>query len=131
MAWRWLMEPVVLAIHDEQIAEHGGDLGIRDHAVLDSALSRPRNQVAYGNPTVFDLAAGYAFGIVQNHPFIDGNKRTGFVAAYVFFALNGWELTVEEPEAATIFLALASGQIGEQELSEWMRVNSTKAVETE
>ena len=79
--WRWLVEGVVIAVHAEQIAEHGGSNGLRDGGLLSSALARPQNIAGYGTPTVFDLAAAYAFGIVQNHPFIDGNKRTGFLAA--------------------------------------------------
>ena len=90
MTWRWLREDVVIAMHGEQIAEHGGSPGIRDAGLLSTALARPQNQVAYGKPSVFNLAAAYAFGVIQNHPFVDGNKRAGFLAAYVFLDLNGW-----------------------------------------
>ena len=84
MTWHWLIEGVVIAVHGELIAEHGGSPGIRDAGLLASALARPQNRAAYGEPSVFDLAAAYAFGIIGNHPFVDGNKRTGFPAAYVF-----------------------------------------------
>jgi len=115
---------VVLALHDEQLAEHGGSPGVRDAGLLSSALARPQNQVAYGDPSVFDLAAAYAFGIIRNHPFVDGNKRTGFLAAYVFLDLNGWELMAHEDEAVAAVLALAAGEIQEAGFSEWLKTNS-------
>ena len=124
MTWRRLIEGVVLAMHDEQIAEHGGSLGVRDAGLLASALARPQNQAAYGDPSVFDLAAAYAFGIIRNHPFVDGNKRTGFLAAYVFLSLNGWELTASEIEAVVTVLALATGDIGEADFAAWLRDRS-------
>ena len=125
MMWRWLLERVVTAVHDEQIAEHGGIPGIRDANLLLSALARPQHQAAYGEPSVFDLAAAYAFGIICNHPFIDGNKRTGFLSAYIFLELNGWELTAPEPEAVTASLALARGEIDAAGFSQWLKSNST------
>jgi death-on-curing protein len=121
MNWRWLREDVVVAIHGEQIAEHGGSPGIRDVGLLSSALARPQHRAAYGEPTVFDLAAAYAFGIVSNHPFVDGNKRTGLLAAYVFLDLNGWELTALETEAVTAVLALAANEIDEVGFSNWIK----------
>lgn len=124
MTWRWLLNGVVLALHDEQLAEHGGSPGVRDAGLLSSALARPQNQVAYGDPSVFDLAAAYAFGIIRNHPFVDGNKRTGFLAAYVFLDLNGWELMAHEDEAVAAVLALAAGEIQEAGFSEWLKTNS-------
>ena len=124
MTWRWLLNGVVLALHDEQLAEHGGSLGVRDAGLLSSALARPQNQAAYGNPSVFDLAAAYAFGIMRNHPFVDGNKRTGFLAAYVFLDLNGWELMAHEDEAVAVVLALAASEIQEVGFSEWLKANS-------
>lgn len=123
MTWRWLLNGVVLALHDEQLAEHGGSLGVRDADLLSSALARPQNQVAYGNPSVFDLAAAYAFGIIRNHPFVDGNKRTGFLAAYVFLDLNGIEFTAPEDEAVVAVMALAAGEMQEAGFSEWLKTN--------
>lgn len=124
MDWRWLTEKVIVAIHDEQIAEHGGGRGVRNHGLLLSALARPQHLLQYGAPDVFDLAAAYAFGIVNNHPFIDGNKRTGFLAAYVFLDINGWELTAPEPEVVAAVLALAIGEIDEKGFSTWLKDRS-------
>ena len=124
MTWRWLREDVVIAMHGEQIAEHGGSPGIRDAGLLSSALARPQNQVAYGKPSVFNLAAAYAFGVIQNHPFVDGNKRAGFLAAYVFLDLNGWELVASEAEAVSAVLALATGEMDEAGFSDWLKDNS-------
>ena len=124
MSWRWLKEGVVLAVHGEQIAEHGGCQGIRDAGLLSSALARPQQQATYGEPSVFDLAAAYAFGIIRNHPFADGNKRTGFLAAYAFLALNGWELTASEGEAVAVVLTLARSEMEEIEFSEWLKARS-------
>lgn len=127
MGWRWLLEGVVGAMHNESISEHGGMPGIRDAGLLSSALARPQNQAAYGEPSVFDLVAAYAFGIVRNHPFVDGNKRTGFLAAYVFLDLNGWELNATEADAVAAVLALANGEINEAGFSEWVKSNSVAA----
>jgi len=121
MDWQWLTEKVIIAIHDEQIAEHGGGRGVRDHGLLLSALARPQQLLQYAAPDVFDLAAAYAFGIVNNHPFIDGNKRTGFLAAYVFLDINGRELTAPEPEVVAAVLALAIGEIDEKGFSMWLK----------
>ena len=124
MIWRWLLSEVVVALHCEQIAVHGGSLGVRDAGLLSSALARPQNQVAYGDPSVFDLAAAYAYGIIRNHPFVDGNKRTGFLAAYVFLDMNGWELMAPEDEAVTSVLALVTGEMTETDFSCWLKTNS-------
>ena len=124
MTWRWLREDVVIAMHGEQIAEHGGSPGIRDAGLLSSALARPQNQVAYGKPSVFNLAAAYAFGVIQNHPFVDGNKRAGFLAAYVFLDLNGWELVASEAEAVSAVMALVTGEMDESGFSDWLKDNS-------
>jgi death-on-curing protein len=131
MALRWLIEEVVLAMHDEQIAEHGGSLGVRDAGLLSSALERPQNQAAYSDndPSVFELVAVYAFGIIRNHPFVDGNKRTGFLAAYVFLDLNGWELVASEAEAVAAVLALAKGELDEAGFADWLKANSVIRVE--
>lgn len=121
MNWRWLKETVVLALHDEQLAEHGGSEGIRDEGLLASALARPQNFLNYGEPSVFDLAAAYAYGIIRNHPFVDGNKRTGFLAAYVFLALNGWQLIASEADAVAAVFALAQREMEEAEFSKWLQ----------
>jgi death on curing protein len=126
MTWRWLLDGVVIAIHDEQIAEHGGSPGIRDVGLLSSALARPHNQANYGEPSIFDLAAAYAYGIIRNHPFIDGNKRTGFLAAYVFLNINGWELMLSEAEAINAVLALAAGEMDEPYFSNCLKNKSVK-----
>ena len=125
-SWHWLEEGVVIAVHGEQIAEHGGSNGLRDRGLLSSALARPQNLAGYGTPTVFDLAAAYAYGIVQNHPFIDGNKRTGFLAAYVFLTLNGWKLIASEASAVEAVLALASGGMSEAEFAVWLKAQSIR-----
>jgi death-on-curing protein len=117
----WVAYKTVLIYHDIQIEEHGGAHGIRDDGALRSALARPENLAAYGEPDLFDLAPAYARGIVQNHPFLDGNKRTGFVVAVAFLDLNGQALEVDEAEAAVIFLRLAAGDLSEPELAGWFR----------
>jgi death-on-curing protein len=108
----------------EQITEHGGRPGIRDAGLLSSALARPPNQAAYGKPSVFNLAAAHAFGVIQNHPFVDGNKRAGFLAAYVFLDLNSWELVASEAEAVSAVMALATGQMDQAGFSDWLKDNS-------
>ncbi|MBI1867359.1 MAG: type II toxin-antitoxin system death-on-curing family toxin [Methylocystis sp.] len=127
MSWQWLDPRVVIAIHAEQTAEHGGSAGVRDDALLSSALARARNRAAHSDASVFDLAAAYAFGIIKNHPFVDGNKRAGFLAAYVFLDLHGWELAAAEADAAQAALALAAGDIGELEFAEWLKSNSVRS----
>jgi death-on-curing protein len=119
----WLLRSLIDAAHDAQIAEHGGVDGLRDEGALDSALARPVNLNAYGETDVFRLAAAYAFGIVRNHPFVDGNKRTAFLAAYVFLHVNGHEIVAGEVSAVTAVLALAAGEIGEEEFTKWLRRN--------
>ncbi len=128
MTWRWLREDVVIAMHSEQIAEHGGSCGIRDAGLLSSALARSQNLAAYGEPSVFDLAAAYAFGVIQNHPFVDGNKRMGFLAAYVFLLLNGWELMAKEAEAVAVVMDLATGEMDEAGFSDWLKDHSLTEV---
>ena len=119
----WLLRSLIDAVHDAQIAEHGGVDGLRDQGALDSALARPVNLNAYGESDVFRLAAAYAFGIVRNHPFVDGNKRTAFLAAYVFLHVNGHEIVADEVSAVTTVLALAAGEIGEEEFTKWLQRN--------
>lgn len=122
--WRWVSVDVVLAIHDEQLAEHGGMKGLREESLLLSALARPQNLAAYGSPDTADLAASYAVGIARNHAFIDGNKRTALVvAAGVFLPLNGYKLTASDGETVRIMLAVAEGSMPEEELATWFRTH--------
>ena len=116
----WIVRDVVLAVHDEQLSEHGGQSGVRDLGLLESALARPRNQYAYGETSIARLAASYAFGLSRNHPFLDGNKRTSLVVAELFLALNGLELAASDAECVATFLALAAGDLTEEELVGWI-----------
>jgi death-on-curing protein len=116
----WIDLEVVLAIHDEQLAEHGGQAGVRDRGLLESALARPQNQFSYGEHALTRLAASYAFGISRNHPFLDGNKRTSLVVAELFLDQNGQELTASDAECVTAFLALAAGDLTEDQLADWI-----------
>lgn len=120
-AWRFVEEAVVLAVHDMQIAEHGGAAGVRDMALVQSALARPKNLATYGEPEVADLAAAYAFGLARNHGFVDGNKRTAFVVARVFLLDAGFGLKATEAERVRIMLALAAGELGEADMALWFR----------
>ena len=122
--WRWISEATALAIHDEQLAEHGGLPGVRDITLVQSALFRPKNLFAYGNPDLAELSASYAFGISRNHGFLDGNKRTAFVVALVFLLDHGYELTASDEEAVAEMLAVADGEISESELATWFRSHS-------
>ena len=117
----WLSRALVLAIHDEQLREHGGAAGIRDEGLLDSALARPLNRAGYGDPDSAELAAIYAIAIARNHPFIDGNKRTAFAALFTFLGLNGLEFEPAEVEATMTMLALASGGISDDDFITWVR----------
>lgn len=107
-------------IHTDQIAEHGGSLGIRDERLLESALARPRQKWACeSDPDLASLAAAYGFGIAKNHPFVDGNKRAALMAIYTFLAINGFELDAPEPEAVAMILGIAKGSSREEDLAEW------------
>ncbi|GMV60973.1 MAG: death-on-curing protein [Parvibaculum sp.] len=117
----WLLRNAVLAFHSRQLAEHGGGAGMRDEGLLDSALNRPLNKFAYEEPDLFDLAAAYAYGIATNHPFVDGNKRTAYVAALTFLRLNGYRLDASATEKYETFIRLASGEMKEMALSDWFR----------
>jgi death-on-curing protein len=119
--WIWIDPSVMLAVHDEQIAEHGGSAGLRDRGLLESALARPLNLAAYGKPDHADLAACYGVGIAKNHPFVDGNKRTAFVAVELFLTLNGWKLGASDADAVIAMLAVAAGKIDETGFAEWIR----------
>jgi death-on-curing protein len=117
----WIERAVALAVHDQQLAEHGGGIGLRDEDGLESALARPINKWNYGEEDLAALAAAYAFGIARNHPFVDGNKRTAWVLARLFLALNGGELRFTAPDAIEGMLALAAGELGEAEMADWFR----------
>ncbi len=122
------MRAVTLAIHDRQLAEHGGKSGVRDLGLLDSALARPQNLAAYGGDTVdvAALAAAYAFGIARNHPFIDGNKRVAAVVMELFLDEHGFDLLAEDSELVLAFLRLADGSLSEDELIAWLRARITR-----
>jgi death on curing protein len=119
----WIENDLVFAIHDRQLAEHGGAEGVRDEALLHSALGRPMNLLAYEDADIIRLAAKYTAGIVQNHPFVDGNKRTGFVVGVLFLELNGYRFTASEEDAAQAVLELAAGTIDEDSFYDFLRAN--------
>ena len=120
----WLSRQLILAIHDEQLAEHGGALGVRDDGLLDSALARPLNRAGYGEPDVAELGALYAIAIARNHPFVDGNKRTAFAALFMFLALNGMEFEPPEVDATMAMLRLAAGDMPDDDFTAWVRDNT-------
>jgi death-on-curing protein len=124
---RWLGQRIIVAVHDTQLVRHGGAGGLRDAGLLESALARPRNLHGYGEEDLCALAAAYAAGIVSNHPFVDGNKRTGFIAATLFLHENGLRLTAPEAEAVVMTLGLASGELPEAGFAAWLR-DRTEAV---
>jgi len=124
--WVWIERSVILAAHDEQLAEHGGSPGLRDAGLLDSALARPLNRAAYGQPDAADLAAAYAYGLATNHPFVDGNKRVAFIALELFLALNGHRLVIDDVNCAMCMLAVAAGTMKETALAEWIRRHSKR-----
>lgn len=121
---RWVTREECVALHEMMVSKFGGILGVRDEHLLESALAKPQNQHAYGNPTLMDLAASYASGIVKNHPFLDGNKRTGFMMAAGFIELNGLRFKATEADAAIRTLALAAGEMTEAAYAAWLEVNS-------
>jgi death-on-curing protein len=123
----WLENALIVAIHDEQLAIHGGLSGLRDAAMLESALDRPRNKWAYESAELPELAAAYGYGIAKNHPFVDGNKRTSLLAIYTFLGVNGVDFVVAEADAATMILSLAAGEVSEESLTRWIRDNWPKA----
>jgi death on curing protein len=123
----WIDNELVLAIHDRQLVEHGGAEGLRDEALLQSALGRPPNHFAYESSDVVELAAKYTAGIVQDHPFVDGNKRTGFVVGVLFLELNGYRFTASEEAAARAVLELAAGTMDERSFCEFLRANAGRA----
>lgn len=124
--YKWILESAAHAIHDEQLAEHGGLQGTRDLSLLQSALSRPQNLVAYGSPDIAELAASYGYGVSRNHPFNDGNKRTAFVVVELFLMLNGYELIADDSGCVLIMLDVASGEISEEIFASWIREHIKK-----
>jgi death on curing protein len=122
--WVWIDAAVILAVHEEQLAEHGGAAGIRDANMLESALARPRNLAHYGEPDAAALAAAYGFGLARNHPFIDGNKRSAFVAVELFLQLNGLRLDAPDVDCVMVMLSLAAGEIDEPAFAAWLRERS-------
>ena len=124
-SWIWVATEVALAAHAEQLAEHGGGEGARDAGALESAMARPRKLSLYAEPDAAALAAAYAFGIARNHPFVDGNKRTDAVVSETFLMLNGHRLDASDAELVVAFLALAAGELSEDELADWFRAHIT------
>jgi death-on-curing protein len=126
MKWNWIDKRVLLLLHDESLAEHGGATGMRDEGLLDSALARPLNLAAFEEPDIAALAASYAVGLAKNHAFVDGNKRAAFLGMGLFLYLNGSRLTASQPDATVTMLAVASGELSEEALADWIRSNVAK-----
>ncbi len=122
----WILESVVHAIHDEQLAEHGGLTGARDIKLLQSSLARPQNLLSYEHPDIASLAASYGYGISRNHPFNDGNKRTAFVVTELFLMLNGYELSADDASCVLTMLSVASGNTTEDDFAAWIRAHIIK-----
>lgn len=125
MSWRFIDRRALLLLHDESLAEHGGAAGLRDEGLLDSALARPLNLVAYGEPDVAALAAAYGVGLAKNHLFVDGNKRAAFLAVGLFLALNGYRLVATQADATLTMLAVAAGHLSEDDFAAWIRAHAT------
>jgi death-on-curing protein len=119
--WRWVDRKLLVLLHDESLAMHGGASGIRDEGLLESALARAANLASYGEPDFADLAACYAFGLARNHPFVDGNKRAAFLSVGLFLGLNGYRLTASQAEATVAVFGLAAGDIDEPTFAAWLR----------
>lgn len=128
--WVWIEESVVWAVHEAQLAEHGGSAGVRDAGFLKPALARPLNLLAYGEADAATLAAAYGFGIARNHPFIDGNKHTAFVCAELFLALNGYVLSASDADCVSTMLALTAGELPETEFAAWISTHLIQSTET-
>jgi death on curing protein len=123
MSWRFLSRRALELLHDESLAEHGGLPGLRDEGLLESALARPHQLLAYGQPDVAALAAAYGFGLIRNHVFADGNKRVAFLATGLFLALNGQRLVTTQADATLTVLAMAAGDLSEDEFAHWLRTH--------
>ena len=127
MRWTWVADSVALAIHEAQLAEHGGLAGVRDEELFLSAMARPQNVAAYGDhPDAADLAAAYAFGLARNHPFLDGNERTALVVMELFLNLNGWTLDADDGECISTMESVAAGGLSEKKLADWLRSHITR-----
>ena len=130
MTWRWITKQALILLHDESLTLHGGSAGLRDEGLLDSALARPLNVVAYASddepPDVATLAASYATGLAKNHPFVDGNKRAAFLATGLFLYLNGYRLDASQADATLTVLGLAAGDVNEEEFANWLRTHASK-----
>lgn len=125
-AWVWLNNAVLMAVHDEQLAEHGGISGVRDEGMFISAMQRAQNLAAYGTPDFAELAAAYGVGLAKNHPFLDGNKRTAFVATELFLVLNGYQLFANDADCILTMLDVAAGELDEAAFAVWIRKNTSK-----
>jgi death-on-curing protein len=124
--WKWLSREAIEIVHEEQLREHGGLAGLKDENGLEAALARPMNKALYGEPDVFELAAAYIFGIVRNHPFSDGNKRTGFLAAYMFLRIHGCAIETTQAKIIAFVLGVAAGEIGEEGATRFLRDHCVK-----
>jgi death-on-curing protein len=120
----WITKEILITVHAELLNRFGGLSGIRDEGLLDSALNRPKHLFSFSRPTLFQMAASYAHGVVKNHPFLDGNKRTGFMSAYIFLGVNGWSLEAPEEEAVLETLSLAAGETSEEAYATWLERTS-------
>jgi death-on-curing protein len=120
----WITKEILITVHAELLNRFGGLSGIRDEGLLDSALNRPKHLFSFSRPTLFQMAASYAHGVVKNHPFLDGNKRTGFMSAYIFLGVNGWSLEAPEEEAVLETLSLAAGETTEEAYATWLERTS-------
>jgi death on curing protein len=118
---QWISARLAVAIHDRQLAEHGGSSGVRDMGLLESAPARPQHAYTYGEADLPALAAAYAFGIARNHPFVDGNKRTAYVVCRTFLLINGWDFSDRLEERYAAMIGLAAGEIDEDEFASWLR----------
>jgi death on curing protein len=126
VTWHWIDRRLLVILHDESLAAHGGASGLRDEGLLESALARPLNLVAYGQPDVAELAAAYGVGLAKNHPFVDGNKRAAFLAVGLFLRLNGHRLVASQADATITMLSVAAGDIGEAEFAIWLRAHMNR-----
>jgi death-on-curing protein len=122
----WVLRETILALHEQLLSAFGGSTGIRDSGLLDSALARPQSLLAYGKPSLFDLAASYGFGLVKDHPFVDGNKRIGFTVAILFLELNGYQFDATQADATIQTLRLAAGEMTEAGYAAWLQANSKR-----
>ena len=126
MNWRWIDRRLLVILHDESLAEHGGASGLRNDGRLESALAEPLNLVAYGAPDVADLAAAYGVGLAKNHAFVDGNKRAAFLAVGLFLRLNGCRLNASQADATVTMLGVAAGEVNEADFAQWLRTHSVR-----